>query len=106
MGPTGMPNAFMALSMEGRSTPSCTRAVTSTMKGARHLFTKNPRKRRNLCYWYSGIRYYVRGRKAHLGNLMLLIDHSRRIISRFYIRTDMMIIQIQIHKGVKEIRFV
>lgn len=42
MGPTGMPKALIALSMEGRSTPSCTRAVTSTMKGARQRLTKKP----------------------------------------------------------------
>jgi hypothetical protein len=42
MGPTGMPKAFMALSSPSRSTPSCTSAVTSTMNGDRHRFTKNP----------------------------------------------------------------
>ena len=42
MGPTGIPKAFIDLSIKGKSTPSWTRAVTSTMNGARHLFTKNP----------------------------------------------------------------
>lgn len=37
MGPTGMPNFFIAESMVSMSTPSWTSAVTSVMNGARDL---------------------------------------------------------------------
>ena len=88
MGPTGIPNIFIALSMACKSAPSCTRAVTSTMKGARHRFTKNPTWNIHIERWYKW-KLKENDRKdwknmshlPHFSFLSLLLSNVRSILS-------------------------